>query len=433
MSLTVVRGQPNVLLLDPDLTSREATRRQLNGCKVTLHEASDVEAARATIAQHTDWLVLADVKTRGLLALIEDCRSSVDRCPPHVVVVGTESPSPQLTELLGKAVGAFWARPMTADTLRQRVHTAIWETAGESLSSGAILDGLYDGVHQGNGELIVRSENRVFRVLFYCGRVVFVSGTFRTGDSLPATLQSQGLCLEDIQFAMQEARDTAQGFFRILVQWGLIEPERLQAIIKTWLHDKLALMLRLDNPQLLFVPAVFQHTTPDFSVALDDVLPQQVRTDRSERPQRSSATAAISRAAACSAFVLKESVDPSITDFMARALRIKGALSTTMLKRSTCGCEGWLGQPPDPQTALAMLQTIDASDDDPLDELVLTTASRHYLARFADSNKDLVCLLAVDREQTSLGLCKLAFAHACANSLPCPDAPEALHAVSAGK
>ncbi len=411
-----------ILLVDANERARAETYACLQGCKLEVHQADTGDKALQLLAKHPGpWIVLLDwaPPAATVTELCKAIRKTLPTLPPYIILTSPAASRADIALGIRSGADEFIQKPIAPDILRERIRAARRLVTPSHSPSAQVLQGLADGVMHGSGELIVRDGSRVFRVLFYRHRVAFVSGSAQD-STLRDVLCAHGLPKDDITAAMGEARSTGQGFFDVLLEWKLINVEQLRALTRSWIERRLASMIRSEHPQVLFVPRQYPKGSDTFCFDLEEVLPPDCMTlDSGDGYATSMVPPSTPLQAWQHAFLHVDSPTHSAAERLDELMAIDGAISAALLDCFSSRCEGWSGEPPDPQVTWSVLQALNAlsaSGKGP-EEMVLATESTYQLARFADDERKLICYLVVQRSAASLGMARASLASVCAMPL----------------
>ncbi len=132
---------------------------------------------------------------------------------------------------------------------------------GASIVAGllpALMKALGEGLaHPVGGEVVVRAGEVIGRIYLYKGTVAWVNCSCvetRVRDTL---LAHAGIDTEELDAALQDCRQQRRHFAETLLEWGLIDRERLWQCLLRYTAQHLSVIFQLrDDPQVLFVPLV---------------------------------------------------------------------------------------------------------------------------------------------------------------------------------
>jgi hypothetical protein len=122
----------------------------------------------------------------------------------------------------------------------------------------SLMKALNEGLaHAVGGEVVVRSGEVIGRIYLFKGAVAWVncsSVETRVRDTLLAYLEINA---EELDAALQDARQERRHFAETLLSWGLIDKERLwQCLLRYNALHLSAILQHQEDPQVLFVPLV---------------------------------------------------------------------------------------------------------------------------------------------------------------------------------
>lgn len=124
---------------------------------------------------------------------------------------------------------------------------------------------------ESGGELIVRSGPAVGRVLVWQGRIAWISLSTERETLAAALMREAGLSSDDLGLVLADCKRSGKDFAKTLLEWQLVRREVLEKTLQGFLSRRLDLLLSLNQPVALFLPAV-QTFNGAFSFALEDLL-----------------------------------------------------------------------------------------------------------------------------------------------------------------
>lgn len=128
--------------------------------------------------------------------------------------------------------------PHVAHAARGRPH--VLRTLEKALRSG------------GGGEVVVRAGQATGRIYVHQGRVAWAQLSTLPTVFLQALVRA-GLPLEQVRAVMADCQRTGANFGEAVVRRGLMPRERLRALLRQHVAERLAGALRLEEPVVLFV------------------------------------------------------------------------------------------------------------------------------------------------------------------------------------
>ncbi len=418
-----------ILIADDLASQRDILRASLQGFDDEFYEADSGAAAIATLAQHRGpWVVLLDwvMPEPDGFAVCRLVREQFTECPPYVILISSKAGRVDIARGVRAGADEFLTKPIAPDVLRSRVRAALRRVSGDRPPSTLVLDGLREGAREGDGELIVRDAEIVWRVHFHQGRVSWVASTEDT-ESFTDALAASGLMADELKAAATEARRSGQGFFDILVDWGLVDQQRLREVALSWTQRRVHALMRPRCPTVLFVPWKRQLTHGGLSFALEElVAPETLAV--SKAPRELSLLPLPGRSAVWTdAFFHVEHVEAANLARLEAAMQHPGAVCCAIFEKASGRCEGWRGEPPDAEIVWAHLQAFNAHGvaGDAVEDMVLSTTNCLHVMRTIEGEQanSLICYMVVERKESSLGMARSALATLCRRT---PNPPSAL-------
>ncbi len=404
-----------VLIVDDLSSARENIRAVLATRYENIHEADSGAAALAQLAAHPGpWIVLLDWVMPELdgFAVCRIIRERMAATPPYVILMSAKAGRSELANGIRVGADEFLQKPIAPDLLLSRMRAARRRVGRRRDASQVVLDGLRSGQEEGSGELIVRDGESVSKVLFYDGRICWVSSTddaaaFRTA------LSEDGVSSEDLHAVLEEARQTGRGFQKILVDWGLLDHARLRHVSRDWIRRRLHGVLRSAEPKVLFIPARLRGHDGDICFRLEELLTSEQLTPAA--PPTTLFPTEHSGDAWTNAFLHRESPSAHARRILANLMTIRGTISAAVLDRVSGHCEGWEGAPMAAGVAWAGMQALNALDltGGPAEDVVLSTGEHIYLLRALKAESTWVCYVVARRSEVLLGRARADLQRAC--------------------
>jgi CheY-like chemotaxis protein len=406
---------PRVLAVDDDPVSLATLTRMLTEAGVAPVTASGGgEALKLLGAAPHDWIVLLDLfmpQPDGQ-SICQILRARFGSGGPYIIGMSSRATRAAVASTLRAGADDFLPKPIAPDVLRSRLSVARRHLGRGAQPSQSVVAGLDEGAAGGSGELIVRDDDSVGRVLFHEGNVAWAHIS-EDSESFVSMLLAEGVQGGELKAAVDEARRRGEGFAEVVLAWGLLDRDALERVSKAWIQRRLFSMLRFKEPRVLFVPTRRPARGTHLSFALADVLPREVRgafeagpvapsvpppTDQRENWER--------------AFLTSTRPTPAAESLLSQAMQIEGTISAAVVDRFSGVCDGWKGQVPDPGALWGALQSFGAfalAEGAP-EEMLISTPAAHYLVRPLGNGSARLCFLVVDRRVATLGASRAAFA-----------------------
>lgn len=269
-------------------------------------------------------------------------------------------------------------------------------------------------VREGNGELLVRSDALVARILISEGKIAWVhapsgSGSFLTG------LEEKGSLDRDTALAVvKECRTSGRGLVEVLAEWDLLKPEELRAHAAAWLRARVAELLELKNPKLLFLPGIHR-CSKELLFEVDDLLGESwFSTEPSLPPPTTLSPSAFPPPRSWSrAFQGTASPPATAQALVESCLAIDGLCGVAVLELQTGRCLSKGGTPLDPDVAWAQLGTLHAvARNEEAAQSVVVGSQHYHLAAFTKVPAPALVYATIRVAQVNLGTARADFVRA---------------------
>ncbi len=118
-----------------------------------------------------------------------------------------------------------------------------------------IIRALHEATLSGqSGELIVRSGRAVGRVYVYRSKIAWAHCSMRRTSLADYLVQSCGADADEVRFAFNQCRKNGGNFAETLIEYGTFTRPDMRRVLLAHLRRHLELLLRLDHPEILFLP-----------------------------------------------------------------------------------------------------------------------------------------------------------------------------------
>lgn len=395
-----------VLVADDDVFSASVLEALLVGAG---HECVRVADGREA------WAVLQSPEAPRIAFLdwmmpevdgLELCRRIRERPGAEYVYVAILSARNKQRDItLGFQAGAddFITKPYHGDEVLARLRVA--ERVLRSTGPGhGLRRAIAEASASGGGDVIVRCQHRVGRIIFQGGRIAWAHVSDEPGSLVAILSGEPDISPYDIRGVIEECSVTGENFADVLVAWGLISQERLRAILRTWIRSKIATIAAFTAPEVIFSPEA-RAASGGLFFELAEVVPPELL-------QAAPVAASGLRGAPGGPAVPKlgEALTQRIRVSLDRAIAIDGARSAAIFDLRGGQCldvrGGWL----DLDLVRSKLRLASLSDLwDDLEDIMISTRRHIYLLRPYSKDPPCSIVLAVDRA-TPLGMARRALA-----------------------
>ncbi|MEZ4295136.1 MAG: response regulator [Polyangiaceae bacterium] len=385
---------PSAVLIDGDPVARAALASYLepNGWEVRL--ASEGSEALALLNERPSNVVLADwsAPPMGGLELCARIRARVWSERPYVIVT-TGRDSQELWRALAAGADDVLRKPFERREVETRLALARFFTDGGSRLS--LAEATIEALAAPAGELVVRHEQTLARVMFREGKIVWV--TVSPSDTRFSEHLASALHLDEdsMREVFEESRVTGVSFDRLLVEWNLADGDALRECMRAWFVNKLARVRDMPSPSVLFVPLAPGGTTFE-GFLVEDIAPWMHL-----------------RPAAPMSSAPPSSVAPDAAGARVRlAMRIDGAEAAFALAVRDGTCLAQKGDRSHIEISWALARALQSMPAEAArgSDILLSTPTHHYVARSLDHDSEVLIVVALDLHATTSGKARLRLA-----------------------
>lgn len=407
----------SVLAVDVDDLTLGRLRVVLRGTEFTVGRASREEALHRVPSEEQPVILLLEWADDGAVertALCEALRRVAHAERFYILALGGPADHAALLEATEGPANDALSRPFDRELLLVRLRQAVraMRSAGSAVTP---RDALGEALEHGRGEVCVRSGDTVARIHVQDGHIVWANLS-----SAPATMEDVvahggvSLDAEIIDAVKQECRATSAHFMDVLVKWGIIEEERARLAVRSFVTDRVGLVLGLPDATALFLPAGPQRHSERMRVSASEI--QSLKLFRAEAvgdlpaepPPESRRMPALSYDA--------------LTDLVKAAMRTKGAIGAAVLERGTGVCLRHAGMEPDTQVAWSQVSALVGLGPS-ADEVLACAGDRCFITRPLRSTPSLTLFVTLSLSVVSLGFARAVIAQLAAQGAAPAGAP----------
>ncbi len=397
-----------VLVADDEAVARLTLTRVLerHGYEV-LTASHGTEALALALSDDAPRMIILDWMMPGLDG-VEICRRLRARVGAPYVYIMVSGRSRQQDVLLAMEAGVddFITKPYDVLDFDARVRVGERVLAQSQSPAPKVMDVLREALASPGGEVIVRQGDAVGRIHVVEGRFAWAHLSTEPGSILDALGGEAPVSREDMATALEEARTTRRSVGDILVEWELVDAERLRAAFQVWITKKLAAIFGLAEATVVFVPQAAAHPVhPTF--AFDEVCPLPLVDSR---PQGSAPVVTPQRLDSLTPPVGEP--DPRLVRVIAEVQRIQGVLTAATLDVRIGYPTVIAGDQSELNLDLARAQLrvmalVQANDQAAADDLILTTSRLIHITRCVPARPGVVVHVVLNRESSVLGFARM--------------------------
>lgn len=336
---------------------------------------------------------------------IELCRRIRERkgeAYVYVAILSVRSKQRDIT--LGFQAGAddFITKPYQTEDVLARLRVAERLVHSARASSG-LRRALAEAAASPGGDVIVRGDQRVGRIIFHHGKIAWAHISDVPGSLATILADEPGITRDDIREVIAECGASGANFADILVNWELITSERLRAVLLNWIRAKIATIAAFSAPEVIFSPES-RVATSGVLFAVEEVLaPELLATPMEPTP------GARAPQAARNPLGLSEDQTQRMARSLEQAIRIDGARSVAVFDLRDGQCLGARGENLDLDLVWSELRLVSQSDIwEDLDDIMISTRRYIYILRAYTKSPPRAIFLALDRTTTTLGMARRA-------------------------
>lgn len=403
-----------VLVVDVDELTLGRVKAAVRGTEFAVDEVSREEALDRVQSEEARVILLLEWDEEGAAEqarLCETLREVARADRFYVVALGGPADHAALLRATEGPANDALSRPFDGDLLLVRLRQAV-----RVMQSAAVVitphDALDEALRHGSGEVCVRSGDTVARIHVQSSHIVWANVS-----SAPATIEDVAahggvrLDADLIAAVKEECRATGAHFMDVLVQWGLIEQDRAREAVRSFVTERVKLILELPDAMALFLP----RTRPQPHS-------ERLRFRASEIP-----SLRIPNATSTSNFLLDPPAPESrrapvlsliaLADIVAAAMQIEGAIGAAVLERGTGACLHHAGAELDTQVAWSQVSALAALGPG-AEEVLAAAGERCFVTRPLRGTPSLMLFVSLASAQTTLGLARLSIAAITAQRAP---------------
>lgn len=338
---------------------------------------------------------------------VEICRRVRRRASgPYTYIIVVSAKSRSRDVLLAMEAGAdeFIPKPYDVHELLARVRVGERVLGLSPSPSRMTHEVMREALASPGGEVIVRNEEAVGRILVAGGRVAWAHLSTEPGSLQDILKDEVPLSPEDAGSVIEEARVSRRSFGDVLVDWKLVDPDRLRACLRGWIAKKLRMILSMDTQSVLFVPHARPAST-DMTFAVDEVYPLDL-SSALDAPARRPLTTRPPPPPPAQDGESERMFEAALWD----AMEIEGALSAAVLDMRASLVVANAGKPFDRDLAFAQLRVmslIDVTGDDRADDMLVTTQSAVHLMRVVPANPSLAIYLVMRKTGAVIAMARM--------------------------
>ncbi len=329
-------------------------------------------------------------------------RAAPLRKQPYILLVTAKNQRDELVEGLGVGADDLLTKPVPPDVLVARLRSAELHQRGRQPSSSLVLRALRAARNEGSGELVVRDGDVTAHVHFQEGAVAWAHISDDRNALFELLSPESGLDAESARAIIEECRQTGARLSDTLVRWGLTDRASLRNSLQVWITKKLASIMRLQQPQTLFLPHRRRYAE-DMLFELSEVAEGITESPPSIFPPAYTAPASTWN----ESFVGMET-DAETANLFGQSMACEGMRGVAVLDRELGCCFGQSGTALNPHIAWALLQGMSVvSRHAAVEDVVLVAPPDYHLVRIVQGKPSRFVYAVVDSGQVLLGAARL--------------------------
>lgn len=401
-----------VLVADDEPVGRELLASVLRGvgheCVLARdgHEAWDIlQAPDAPQVLFLDWM-MPGIDGIEICRRIREHRGADYK---YIAIVSARNRQQDIVYGFESGADEFVTKPYMSEDILARIRVAERLMRSVSMYSG-LPRAIAEACESASGDVIVRTDNRVGRILFHEGRIAWAHISDQPGSLHAILADEPGITRDDVKAVLDESRASGQNFTDVLVAWDLLTPARLRELLRDWIRAKVATIAAFPAPVVLFSPEK-RAATGGLLFEPSEILPAELSTALDSRLL----TAANGPHALGALAQPRPVVEAAgLADSLDRALTIAGAHSVAVFDLKSGRCLGRRGADLDLDLVWSQLRiATQGTLGDDFEDLLITTRGASHLVRWYTRTPPRLVFLTVDRS-VPLGLAR----HALARCVP---------------
>ena len=398
-----------VLVADDDPISAAVLEALIAGEGHEVTVVHDGEAAWAILSgPDAPTAVFLDWMMPGIdgVELCRRIRARPSHSYTYVAVLSVRNKQRDITFAFQSGADDFITKPYQAAEVIARLKVAERLVGGGANGTG-LRRAIEEARSSAGGDLIVRSGDRVGRVIFFAGKVAWAHVSGEPGTLVAMFADDESIGREDIRAVLEECTETGRSFGEVMTEWGLISEARLRSTVLAWIRGKVARIAEFPGPAAIFSPESRSHSgqllfSPEevFPAAL---LRRSEEVSEARRPVEGDPTEVSS--------LLTPELERAIAASLNRAITIEGALSAAIFDGRTGRCLGARGEAVDLDLVWSKLRLASIGDTwDELEDIIISTRHHIFLLRPYTKAPPRSIFVAIDRASAKLGMARLALA-----------------------
>jgi CheY-like chemotaxis protein len=182
---------------------------------------------------------------------IELCRRIRERKDAeyvYVAVLSVRSKQRDVTLGFQAGVDDYITKPYQIEDVLARLQVAERLVRSARVHNG-LRRALAEAAASPGGDVIVRGDQRVGRIIFHHGKIAWAHISDVPGSLAAILADEPGITREDIREVIEECGVSGANFADLLVSWDLITRERLRTVLLNWIRAKIATPSRRSPPR----------------------------------------------------------------------------------------------------------------------------------------------------------------------------------------
>lgn len=336
---------------------------------------------------------------------IELCRRIRERKDAeyvYVAVLSVRSKQRDVTLGFQAGVDDYITKPYQIEDVLARLQVAERLVRSARVHNG-LRRALAEAAASPGGDVIVRGDQRVGRIIFHHGKIAWAHISDVPGSLAAILADEPGITREDIREVIEECGVSGANFADLLVSWDLITRERLRTVLLNWIRAKIAAIASFSAPEVIF--------SPETRAAISGVLfavEEVIAPELLGAPMESSLEVQAPQAAK-NLVDLDADQTPRMAQDLERAIRIDGARSAAIFDLRDGQCLGARGETLDLDLVWSKLRLVSQSDIwEDLEDIMISTRRYIYILRAYTKSPPRTIFLALDRATATLGMARRA-------------------------
>lgn len=323
----------------------------------------------------------------------------------YIAIVSSRCSGTDVALAMSAGADDFISKPYRIEEVLARLRVAGRLLGGRGPMT--LREVLRESLAAAGGDVYVRHGGEVGRIMVHGGKIAWAHISSEPGSLHALLTEETEISAEEIDAVLSECAHSRRHFVDVIVEWGLMEADALQARIQAWIRGKITTMARWSTRAVFFAPAKRSGVDTLFEAA--DVCPDELLGEGEIGEVRGGVDlrgGADLRSHLLAGVDAQRTVDAKLTAAMA----IDGVFAAAIFDGRTGVCIGRRGEPLDDPEIWRFIKPALTRAGDEVEEMFVTTATRRLLLSVASSEPLRLIFIGMHRTHGALGMARLSLA-----------------------